>query len=385
MYIQIQIEYYVQTSRFQKNRNTSGYSYLSNLFITSQLENPASSSILSYRLKAQRRARSAHNRIPHSTRPEQPILIRHAIQVALRRRILFATKVIIALDGAALIVNAVQRLLDVDKHVALDEDLAGATHVDRVADIVVVVVEDVAGAEAEGWAARVQVRPVVVRVGDFQVARVFVGVAVGVSDQRGFPVVVDVVVAEGDEGGGVGDVEEAVVVVLYSQPVNHAVSKRKNHLIVIHIARQIAMVDPDVHRLRLLDANRIARVGKNLADRQVAHNHVRLPDIQAHALEHGVAVAPQDALVGAHADPLGAGDGSLDDDDPRFVVRRRGRVEGLKVADRHGFAASAAGCSGQVRFTLMRGRERELWCTYPPFSVAKPVSGTSETEAVLAL
>lgn len=53
------------------------------------------------------------------------------------------------------------------------------------------------GAEADRGGARAHVKPVVVRVGHAEVVGVLGGVGVGVSDEGGFPVVVE----EGAGGG----------------------------------------------------------------------------------------------------------------------------------------------------------------------------------------
>lgn len=68
-----------------------------------------------------------------------------------------------------------------------------------------------AGAEAERWTARVEVRPVVVVVGDAEMASVFGAVAVRVADERCLPVVVDVGVAHGHKIGGVGELAVLVM------------------------------------------------------------------------------------------------------------------------------------------------------------------------------
>lgn len=62
-----------------------------------------------------------------------------------------------------------------------------------------------AGAEAEGRAARVQVVPIVVGESDAKVALVFIAVAVRVADQRGLPMVVNEGVGNGYVVGGVGE------------------------------------------------------------------------------------------------------------------------------------------------------------------------------------
>jgi hypothetical protein len=59
-------------------------------------------------------------------------------------------------------VSAVERLLAADEDVVLNEDLGTVTGVNSIRDGVVVVVEDVAGTEADGWTAGVDVVPVAV-------------------------------------------------------------------------------------------------------------------------------------------------------------------------------------------------------------------------------
>lgn len=73
-----------------------------------------------------------------------------------------------------------------------------------IVDLVKVAVVDVARTETDGRCARVVV-PVVVVLGYVQVAGVLGTVGVGVPDQRGFPVVVDVTVGDGYEVCGVGE------------------------------------------------------------------------------------------------------------------------------------------------------------------------------------
>lgn len=105
------------------------------------------------------------------------------------------------------------------------------------------------------------------------------------------------------------------------------------------------MINPHIHRLRLLDPNRIPRVREYLPNRQIPHNHVRFPDIQPHALEHGAAVAAQNALVRGDADPLTARDRALDDNDERVIRVRGCGVERGEVGDCDGVAAGAACCA----------------------------------------
>jgi hypothetical protein len=99
----------------------------------------------------------------------------------------------------------------------------------------------VAGTEAERGAAGVQVVQVVVGVGDGQVALVLGAVGVGVADEGGLPVIMEEGVGDGDVVGGVGDVEETVVVVL----------------VVVTVGREVEVVDPDVLGLNSLLARSI--------------------------------------------------------------------------------------------------------------------------------
>ena len=106
---------------------------------------------------------------------------------ARRSAVLAGAEVVVLLDGVAVLLGEArgQGILDVDEDVALDERLGAHARVDagvavRVA--VVVRVDDVRGAEAEQRHAAVDVLPVVVGVGDVQLARVFVAVAVGLAD-----------------------------------------------------------------------------------------------------------------------------------------------------------------------------------------------------------
>jgi hypothetical protein len=71
---------------------------------------------------------------------------------------------------------------------------------------------------------------VVVVLGDAEVAGILGAVGVGVADERGLPVVVDVAVGDGDEVSGVGEVNQSIVVVL----------------VVVTVGREVDVVDPDV-------------------------------------------------------------------------------------------------------------------------------------------
>jgi hypothetical protein len=139
------------------------------------------------------------------------------------------SEVVVVGDGVAGI-SRVKGLGDAGEDVALDEDLGTITGVDSVTALGEVGVEDVAGTEADAGGARVDVVPVVVVLGDAEVAGVLGAVGVGVPDEGRLPVVVDVAVGDGDEVGGVGEVDQAVVVVL----------------VVVTVGGEVDVVDPDV-------------------------------------------------------------------------------------------------------------------------------------------
>jgi hypothetical protein len=143
---------------------------------------------------------NTHNRRLHILAAQQLILVRHTSKRSLRSAVLALAKVVIVLNSVAVLLGEArgQGVLDADEDVALDERLGAHAGVDagvavRVA--VVVRVDDVRGAEAEEGHARVDVLPVVVGVGDVQLARVLVAVAVALADEGCFVVVVEIRVA----------------------------------------------------------------------------------------------------------------------------------------------------------------------------------------------
>lgn len=77
-------------------------------------------------------------------------------------------------------------------------------------------------------------------------ASVLVSVAVAVADERDLVVVVEVSVGDGDPVGGVSDIAKTIVVVLA----------------MVHVTREIHVVDPDV--CGCLNADSIPSVCENL-------------------------------------------------------------------------------------------------------------------------
>lgn len=238
------------------------------------------------------------------------------------------TEVDVVGDNVASLVGVTEDdgVLGVDEGGGLDEDLGAETSVDgRVEHALVQVVVDVGGAEAHGRTARVDVGPAVVGVGDGQVAGVLVGVGVGVADEGALPVVVDEGVGEGDPVGGVGDVEETVVVVLAD----------------VQVAGEIDVVDPDVGGL--VNANGITVVGVDLTDSQVTDDDVGdLAHVDANTSEGSTAASTNDGLVALGPDAARASQVTLDDDDGR-ALGLSGLGEGGEVGDGGGGSASTTG------------------------------------------
>lgn len=87
-----------------------------------------------------------------------------------------------------------------------------------------------AGSEAERRSTGVQVLPVVVVVGNSEMASILSRVAVRVSNKGCLPVVMEVVVGDGDPVTTVGDVKQAVVVVF----------------VMVHVGGEIVVIDPNI-------------------------------------------------------------------------------------------------------------------------------------------
>ncbi|RYP22585.1 hypothetical protein DL767_009020 [Monosporascus sp. MG133] len=141
-----------------------------------------------------------------------------------------AAELVVRRFSDSLAVDAVEWLLDAGEDVALGEDVGALARVDAVADVLVVVVEQVGRAEADRRHARVEVQEEVVGIRHRQVAGVLGAVAVRVPHQRRLPVVVQERVAHRHEVRAVRDVDEAVVLVLVG----------------LAVALHVAVVDPDV-------------------------------------------------------------------------------------------------------------------------------------------
>jgi hypothetical protein len=103
--------------------------------------------------------------------------------------VLLTTKVIVLGNGVALVVRVERgkRLLSLDKDVGLNESLSTVTGVNGGGqDFLEIVVENVAGTEANGRETGRDVREVVIGVGDVEVTLVFGAVVVRVANERAY-------------------------------------------------------------------------------------------------------------------------------------------------------------------------------------------------------
>lgn len=82
-----------------------------------------------------------------------------------------------------------------------------------VQEVLIKVVIDVLVSKSASWSTSTAVLPVVVVVSDLQMSKILAAVAIGVSDKRGLPVVVEVVPRNGNIVRGMGDVNLSVIVI----------------------------------------------------------------------------------------------------------------------------------------------------------------------------
>ena len=101
------------------------------------------------------------------------------------------------------------------------------------------------GSETDGRSTAVDVAPVVVVVGNVELALILRTVVVAVADQRGLPVVGELVPGEGEEVRGTLGVEETVEVVLVGT--------------VDAFGGEVVVIDPDVGRSLDVDAVHLLR------------------------------------------------------------------------------------------------------------------------------
>lgn len=89
---------------------------------------------------------------------------------------------------------------------------------------------------------------------------IFTTIAIRVSNEHGLPVVVEVCPGDSDIGRSVGNIAETIIVIL----------------VMIHVAGQIAMVDPNFGGF--LNTNGITGVCKHLGDLDISDDNVGNPD-----------------------------------------------------------------------------------------------------------
>jgi hypothetical protein len=103
-----------------------------------------------YRLEDQGIASSSGDGRFHLCRAESGVGVRHSRQAAFWSSVAALAKTVV-FDHREAFIGGIQWLLDALKHVALDQQLGSETSIDAVGDILVIVVENVSGAEAERW------------------------------------------------------------------------------------------------------------------------------------------------------------------------------------------------------------------------------------------
>ena len=193
---------------------------------------------------------SSNNGALNISRSNKVVRVRHLGQGAFLSGILRITEIIVSCNSIAFI-GRVQSLLGVDKCIGLDQHLRTQASVNGVTDFFEVAVVDVAGSEAEGWRARVDVVPEVVVLGNAEVALVFVSVAVRVADQRCLPVVVEEGVGDGDKVRGVGELSCLLLAIRFG--LTHRFTYINETVIVVLImvtvGRDVTVVNPDIVRV----------------------------------------------------------------------------------------------------------------------------------------
>lgn len=152
-----------------------------------------------YRLEAKGVANSALKSGLKAGAAYQLVVVRHAGQGTLGRSVLVGAraKVGVVDDSVANLLREPggDRVLDIDEDRAFNKSLGAHAGVHSALTTVEVGVVDVGGTEAEEGHARLNVGPEVVGVGDVELALVLGAVAVGVADEGGLEVVVEVGVA----------------------------------------------------------------------------------------------------------------------------------------------------------------------------------------------
>lgn len=186
----------------------------------------------------------------------------------------------------------------------------------------------------------------VVVVGHAEVALVLRLVVVGVTDERGLPVIVELGVRDGDEVSGVGQIEKTVVVVL----------------VVVAIGREIEVVQPNVGGL--LDGNSIT--ADNLLEGQVLDDNILLAlNGESKVLKNDRAVLAADGLVRCDLDVVAValdagGDGDLGSTlslHSGVKLRKRSNLDGRTTSSTSG-ASVLGGIADRTSGTLLDGGRR---------------------------
>lgn len=164
-----------------------------------------------------------NNSILDLGRAEEGVAVRNRLQGS-RQGSVGSTAEVIVIGYSVAGVSRVEGLLASNKGVGFNQQLSTFAGIHAIGNIEEVAVVDVASAEAERGSARVDVVPVVVVLGDVQVASVLTAVAVRVSDQGSLVVVVDEGVGHSNVVGSMGkllDVSTSGTLSIYSFGVEH--------------------------------------------------------------------------------------------------------------------------------------------------------------------
>lgn len=188
---------------------------------------------------------------------EKSVFVWNTGQGTLLSLVAAVTKIVV-IGNSISVISAVKGLLVIAPDVRLNENLGTVTGVDAIGDGFEVGVVDVSGTKTERWSTGVDVEPVVVGVGNVEVSSILIAIAVRVTHEGSLPVVVDIGVGNGDVVRSMGDVNEAIVVVL----------------VVVTVGRDIDVIDPDVRGV--LDSNGITVLCENLLDKNVTDDNILL-------------------------------------------------------------------------------------------------------------
>jgi hypothetical protein len=141
------------------------------------------------------------------------VAVWHSLEGTGQSSVAGSSEVVVDRDGISR-VRRVKSLGGSNENVRLNKDLSAITGIDSIRNGIEVGVEEVAGTEADGWCAGVNVVPVVVILRNAEMSGVLTSVGIGVPDQRCLPVVMDIGVRDGDVVCSMSEIDQTIIVVL---------------------------------------------------------------------------------------------------------------------------------------------------------------------------